>query len=240
MWGLPPIAANFAGGTNFAAGGACTGATSVHQPNSTDLPTQFAAFARQVPAPIAGALYTVDIGINDISAIFDTVGMTPVAIQAAANQAITNTSLFIDSLAGAGVLDLLLITIPDMSRMPGAAGQSPTYLQELRTLDSFYNTQLLASARALALKDGFRLTVIDLFTLTDALVANPGAFGFANATAPCWTGSSDALDGTLCAPILAGQDQYAFWDHGHPSARSHAIIAALVAIQLNPVPAATR
>ena len=67
-----------------------------------------------------------------------------------------------------------------------------------------------------------------------------GAFGFANATAPCWTGSSDALDGTLCAPILAGQDQYAFWDHGHPSACSHAIIAALVAIRLNPVPAATR
>ena len=77
--GLGTLAPSLAGGTDFAYGGALTGAT----PQDNDaanlaisLPTQLAQFRAQVPNPSPDALYAVTIGSNDLTAILSNSGLT--------------------------------------------------------------------------------------------------------------------------------------------------------------------
>ena len=85
------------------------------------------------------------------------------------------------------------------------------------------------------------LTVFDLntYALIDEAVQDPGAFGFSNVTAPCWTGgfTGYASGGSVCSTLPAVQDTYLFWDDVHPTAAGHLLVAdaALSAMGL-PVP----
>jgi len=56
---------------------------------------------------------------------------------------------------------------------------------------------------------------VDTATLLRAIVANPAAFGFTNATAPCFDGV------TVCS----NPDQYLFYDNFHPTTAGHALLA---------------
>jgi phospholipase/lecithinase/hemolysin len=64
--GLPALKPSLAGGTDFAYGGAETGATAVHTANPTDLPSQLGQFVTNVPKASPTALYTVWAGSNDV------------------------------------------------------------------------------------------------------------------------------------------------------------------------------
>jgi phospholipase/lecithinase/hemolysin len=74
--------------------------------------------------------------------------------------------------------------------------------------------------------DGLNLHVLDTYSLLDNVVENPGTYGFTNVTSPCLVGAVNYAGGTPCAPTMAGQDQYLFWDDIHPTAAGHAVIAA--------------
>jgi len=54
------------GGNDFAFGGAQTGTTAIEGLNPIDLPAQIADYALSHPKAVPGALYTLDIGANDI------------------------------------------------------------------------------------------------------------------------------------------------------------------------------
>ena len=75
------------------------------------------------------------------------------------------------------------------------------------------------------------ISYLDTFALVDAAVADPGAFGFTNVTAPCYVGLF-AGGGSVCID----PDHYLFWDTDHPSAMGHAAIAAAAAARV-PEPA---
>jgi phospholipase/lecithinase/hemolysin len=64
--GLPAPKPSLAGGTDYAYGGAETGATPVHAANPSDLPGQLGQFVASVPNPLPTALYTVWAGSNDV------------------------------------------------------------------------------------------------------------------------------------------------------------------------------
>jgi phospholipase/lecithinase/hemolysin len=64
------------GGNDFAFGGAQTGPTDINPPNPSnpihiDVPDQINAYDLFNPKPVAGALYTLDIGGNDIMNALD-------------------------------------------------------------------------------------------------------------------------------------------------------------------------
>jgi outer membrane lipase/esterase len=77
--------------------------------------------------------------------------------------------------------------------------------------------------------NGLKLYDLPTYAQTNAIVADPGLYGFDNATDPCWTGgfTGPQPGDTLCAPTVAGQDKYLFWDFVHPTERGHMLTANL-------------
>ena len=71
MLGLGTLRPSLAGGNDFAFGGAETGPTAIEGVNPGDLLFQVAQYAVLHPTPVGGALYTLDIGGNDIFKALD-------------------------------------------------------------------------------------------------------------------------------------------------------------------------
>jgi phospholipase/lecithinase/hemolysin len=57
-------------------------------------------------------------------------------------------------------------------------------------------------------------------------VANPGAFGFTNVTDPVWTGNFYDLNSGHFNTAGAAQSGFLFFDNLHPTATTHAMLAA--------------
>ena len=68
---------------------------------------------------------------------------------------------------------------------------------------------------------GVTISVLDLYATTNAIFANPGAYGF-----------TDTTDEGINAPPNTNLNQYVFWDDVHPTAAAHALIgdAAFAAV----------
>ena len=182
------------------------------------------------------ALYTFSIGANDLFAILggQTGGLTPAQAAGAAAQVVADQAA---ALAAAGAKKLVLFDVPDLGQTPEITSLgSPAASAAATALSLFFDQAVL---KDLAPAEAAGLTVYDLdtFNLIDAAVQNPGAFGFSNVTDPCWTGGFRGGPGSLCSTDPAEQDTSLFWDHVHPTAAGHLLVAdaALSALGL-PVP----
>jgi phospholipase/lecithinase/hemolysin len=236
--GLGTLTPSLAGGNDFAFGGAQTGPTDINpaRPHSNDLPDQVAAYARAHPTPVRGALYTLDIGANDIrSALEDyksgAIGLAEVSAVVA--EAEENTVDAIDELYALGARSLLFFGVQNLGNTPRFVG---TPLQSLA--DQFsqsFDATVLGDLGGL---DGLKVFAMKPAATFARIKADPAAFGFVNVTEPCWTGNfTDPSSGTLCSPTLAGQDEYLYWDQAHPTAAGHLIIADVAYALVAPEPA---
>jgi phospholipase/lecithinase/hemolysin len=227
--GLGAVTPSLAGGNDYAFGGAQTGTTLAHTQNSTDLLNQLTAFKSTVAHPQSDALYTLWIGANDLNALFGALAAgTPLNIGTDLSQAIGNVGSFVSGLAAAGMQNLLVLNVPDLSKTPDAralANSTATPAATLATIQQVtqqYNAALAATLANLAATDGFALTQIDTYRLLDQVGQNPGKYGLNNVTDPCWTGNlTDPNSGTVCSQ----PDKYLFWDGEHPTAAGHQILA---------------
>jgi phospholipase/lecithinase/hemolysin len=231
--GLPALTPSLAGGTDYAFGGATTGSASTNNSEVPDLEEQVGAFLLgHTPAP-SDALYTFSIGANDLFAILDSGVSLPIALADARAAALVVGSEA-SALAAKGARDLALFDVPDLGLTPGITALGPDASVAASALSAYFDQQVLAD---LAPAEAAGLTVYDLNTygLIDAAVQKPGAFGFSNVTAPCWTGgfTGPAPGDSLCST----PDTYLFWDGVHPTAAGHLLVAdaALRAMGL-PVP----
>jgi phospholipase/lecithinase/hemolysin len=124
--GLGAVSPSLAGGDDFAFGGAQTGPTSVNTGLPTDLVGQVAEFALQDPSPASDALYTLDIGANDIgNALAAYVQNSSFDLSSFVMQAVGNTVGAIDALYGDGARDLLYYEVPDLSIVPAFEAAGP-------------------------------------------------------------------------------------------------------------------
>jgi phospholipase/lecithinase/hemolysin len=237
--GLGTLTPSLAGGNDFAFGGAQTGATDINPANplGNDLPEQVAAYAQRHPTPVPGALYTLDIGANDIRAALqdyasDAIPLTEVTAVVA--QAEANTVEAIDDLYALGARSLIFFGVQNLGNTPRFDG---TPLQSLA--DQFSQSFDAAVLGGLSAPDADGLKVFDLqpAAMFAKIKADPGAYGFVNVTDPCWTGNfTNPSSGTLCSPTLAGQDTYLYWDQAHPTAAGHRIIAEVAYDTLTATP----
>jgi phospholipase/lecithinase/hemolysin len=162
-------------------------------------------------------LYTVWAGGNDAiqSAIS---GTDPIA---GATQAAANIASAVTQLAGTGAQYFLVPNLPNGGLFPIAAqlGADPAAANQLTI---FFNGQLDADLAPLASALGITIFRLDTYSLFQAIVANPSAYGLSDVTTPCKSGS------TICA----NPDQHLFWDNVHPTTVVHALIGAdaLVAV----------
>jgi phospholipase/lecithinase/hemolysin len=218
-------------GNDFAFGGAQTGGTIANPPvvagqtAPIGLTDQVAFFKTVDPSPTPGALYTLDIGANDILDALDGVKngtISPADLTTTfLNQTVANTVGAIAGLYNDGMRSLLYYEVPDLSLVPDYEALGPTLSAEAGTLALNFNTDVLSEVKALNLPG---LTVFDvpIFSELDQIVANPSAFGLTNVTTPCFSGNY-AKAGSVCAD----PNQFLFWDGEHPTAAANALTADL-------------
>lgn len=222
---IPAPTAALLGGTNFAYAGSLTGAADL-PPTGHDLPQQLAAFIQQNPNPMAGALYVVGSGANDLTAILDTQASIPVLEAMVAESARADVA-FIGNLAAHGAVNFLMSNVPDLGKTPIENVNGPQQAANASALTAYYNAVVAALVIPMASADHLNIDVIDTYSLVDQITADPAAYGFTNATDPVWTGNAtNPSSGTLAAATLAGQDRYLFWDYLHPTEAGAALIAA--------------
>jgi phospholipase/lecithinase/hemolysin len=224
-------ALSFPPGNDFAFGGAQTGETIVNQPVvggrtvPIGLTDQVASFKTVDPSPTPGALYTLDIGGNDMLNALTGVKNGSISLSDLTttflNQAVGNTVGAVADLYNDGMRSLLYYEVPDLSIVPDFAALGTTLSAEARTLALDFNADVLDEVKALNLPG---LTVFDVpvFSTLDQIVANPSAFGFTNVTSPCFSGGV-STSGSVCAD----PNQSLFWDGEHPTAAANALTADL-------------
>jgi phospholipase/lecithinase/hemolysin len=233
--GLPALTPSLTGGNDYAFGHATTGSTATANVDVPNLEQQVGLFFSGHATAPSDALYTFSIGANDLFNILGgmTGGLTPLQAAAAAAQVVASAA---GDLAAAGAKDLVLFDVPDLGVTPQITPLGPTVSAAATKLSGFFDQQVLLD---LAPVEAAGLTVFDLdtYALIDKAVQDPGAYGFSNAKAPCWTGDFAGNAGSLCSMLPAGQDTYLFWDNVHPTAAGQLIVAdaALSAMGL-PIP----
>ena len=236
--GLGPLTPSLQGGTDYAYGGAETGTTPVHAGNVSDLTGsngQIAQFQAANSTADPNALYTIWIGSNDLMDILT--GAPPSQYAADIAAAVANVDAAISALAADGAKDFLLATVPDLGKTPDAIADGPIAAAGASELSALFNSALVSSVDQIAALDSLDLSTLNTYSLLDQIVASPSSYGFTNVTTPCLTGAVDYSGGTVCAPTVAGQNQYLFWDSLHPTAAGHAIVADAALAVLTPEPA---
>jgi len=220
--GLGTVSPSAAGGNDFAVGGAQTGAT-LANPTAVplvDLNYQVQEFAVLKPSPEQGALYTLDIGANDIgNALSDYAGgtLTEAGLQTFLTEAIGNTVDAVSDLFGDGARSLLYYEVPDLAVVPAFSAAGALASQ----LSMEFNEGVLNGLKPLEAEG---LTVFDLPVYSDIedIVADPAKYGLSNVTGSCFSGNYDTPGAECATP-----DQYLFWDTEHPTAAGHAITAQI-------------
>jgi outer membrane lipase/esterase len=119
------------------------------------------------------------------------------------------------SLIGAGAKNILVSYLPPQGVTPLIQSEGPAAVAAIDALDVAFNNDIAADVTALrAANPGVTINVLDLYSSTTAILANPGAYGF-----------TDTTDEGINAPPGANLNQYLFWDDVHPTAAGHELIA---------------
>jgi phospholipase/lecithinase/hemolysin len=219
---LPAMTASVNGGNDFAVGGAQTGPTPVNSGSPIDLDAQVGLFTAlhflQGSSSNSGALYTLDIGANDImNALGKYTPSDAMDLAAFLNQAASNTVKAVDDLVKDGAKDLVYYEVPDLSVVPAFE----KYGSEAGTLAKDFNEDVLAGIAPLE-SQGLTVFDVPIFNALDQIVAGRTKYDFKNVTTPCISGNFDTA-GTACD----NPNQYLFWDQEHPTAAAHALTADL-------------
>ncbi len=210
------LAPSVLGGSDYAYGGA-----GVIQ-NVFPVPTiaaQAQGYLAAHPQADPHALFAIWAGANDILAI-DGSGAPLDQQSAQITAAARLEGRLIDQLQAAGVRRLIVFNVPDIGITPGAVAPD-TALS--RTYDAVLNGEL-AGRRG--------VVPVNIFLLLHEAVADPSAFGFANAATPACTTSTSIL----CTPQTLVQPDapsaFVFADSVHPTTAAHQAVAELVISEL--------
>lgn len=222
--GLPTVQASLSGGTDFAYGGAETGDDPLHHSTPIDLPSQLQQFEIQDPHPAANALYTLSAGSNDVlDAISEFRSNQNTAVQDL-QAGVNNVEHFVAGLAGRGAVNLAVLDVPDIGKTPQARSQGNAAIAS--SLSKLFDQDLKQTLGVLAAQAHLNLHIVDTYKLIDQAVAHPHKFGLKNVTKPVWTGNFiDPNSGKLTSTNPAVQNKHLFWDHLHPTAHAHSVLA---------------
>jgi phospholipase/lecithinase/hemolysin len=243
--GLPPLTPSLPpyNGTDYAVGSAQSGATLFNPtPSPADLLNgQIPAFNAANPGGAnPNGLYTIWIGSNDLAAIPATA--TLAQVETDIGDIAGNIDTAISDLASVGAKNFLVVTVPNLGDTPEALAGGAATVAALSELSATFDSTLVSGAgpipslAELAAGDSVNISVLNAYALTDAIVADPSAYGFTNVTAPCLVGAVNYAGGTPCST----PNQYLYWDaEGHPTAAANQIIAGAALPLVTPEPALT-
>lgn len=207
------------GGSNFAFAGARIGPASSPSsvPGLADQVGMFLGVTGGM-AP-ASALYVVEGGGNDARDVLAAAlgGTDPTALIQAY---VGNVLNILMTLATAGADEFLLWNVPDIGKIPAILAvdaMAPGVSAVASSLVLSMNQALAIGLTLLPAGVSDGIHYFDAYGALDAMVANPGAFGFGNVTDPC----------AMSAACIADPSGYLFWDGIHPTTAGHAVMAQL-------------
>jgi len=203
--------------TNFAIGGATTGTVNTIKPIlPPNLPTinafngledQINSFISDPNPADPNALYTIWAGANDYVGEGQTNPAIPVG------RLVTDVRL----LAQKGAKNILIANLPNLGELP-VTNNTPNSAP-LNLLTQANNGGLSQGLNGLrpSLPSDVKLTLLDINSLFNSVQANPGNYGFLDATNGC----------LLIA--CTNPNQFLFWDTLHPTTQGHQIIGQFAA-----------
>ena len=180
--------------------------------------TRYLSGGTTIPASRAVGIW---IGGNDYIAVLSTPSSNPTA---AAQAAIAATAGAVATQAGrlyaAGARQFILFNLPPLGSIPLTSDRSAADKASANTVSDLHSQAIKATASALRAQ-GATVTVVDVQTLFQGLVASPSTYGFTNVTVPCIT-PAGATGACATAAAAAGT---VFFDPLHPTAAAHQMIA---------------
>jgi len=205
--------------SNYAVGGARAVAD---YPCRFNLPAQVSAYLTDFPHTSDRSLVAIEIGGNDVrDALIAAalLGQDPTPyIQGALESLASNiTQLYLH-----GARRFLLLNVPDVGKTPAVRMLDQLYpgiAGYAGLLSRGYNGGLAGAVQGLNLAlPGIDVRILDVYATLNTVVADPGNYGFVNATEACVTPNQPPF-------ACAMPDTYAFWDGIHPTKALHALVA---------------
>jgi phospholipase/lecithinase/hemolysin len=206
--GLAAPTPYLAGGSNYAFGGASTGAgytTFVPGQQVPNVDTQIGAYLA-TNTPSASQLFTIWAGANNL--LIGNQSDPTVPAHDIANE--------ITALAGAGAKQFLIPNLPLLGEIPLTNTMSASVRQSLDAWSVGFNQTLQAEMTQLQQSLGVQIHVLDIQGLFQNVLANPAKYGFTNVTGFAQNSS------------LSGNG-YLFWDLEHPTTAADQLIGELAA-----------
>jgi phospholipase/lecithinase/hemolysin len=206
---------------DLAVGGATASDTSPGAAPGINLPEQVAAYLAGLngrPAP-NGTTAVIYIGNNDYINFLESgqpKKKNPLTATDVEMNVVSNINNAVGALTAAGVDKIALFTLPDLAITPEFQALGPKAVASARALDMLNNTALAAIAAA-----NPNVQLVDIFKLSDAVSADPLAFGLTDTTVPMI--DLKAHKTTEFAPNEIG-----FFDGIHPTYAGQGIQAAFV------------
>lgn len=183
------------GGSNYAVGSAMTGSA-----NPADMQNQVNLFLATHPGSASSsALYTFWGGAEDIFA-----AQNPIT-------AADNIAAQIEQVAADGGQNFLWLNQPGLGGIP-ALSADPVAVAEANFASMQFNQEWALQVSNLD-SLGINVIGVDIDTLYNNILANPGAYGFNNVAEAC-----DATVG--CNP-----DTFLYWDSLHPTTSADSLVA---------------
>ena len=115
------------------------------------------------------------------------------------------------------------MNLPDFGSLPSYSSKGPLGVALGGFASLTYNaTETAALQKVAAAAPGTNIIQIDAASVFQAVISNPGAFGFSNVTASC-VNTLACVTGTF-----AQQNQFLFWDTVHPTDAGHRLLATVI------------
>ncbi|BAZ26532.1 GDSL family lipase [Kalymmatonema gypsitolerans NIES-4073] len=215
-------------GINFAFGGSNSGTDNAFIPGVPGVLAQVGLFTQPLLANNQkvdpNGLYAVWGGGNDY--LF---GQNPDV-----TQTVKNVSDSVGLLAQAGAKNILVFNLPDLGKTPIALRTGNSSI--LTTLTNAHNAGLATVVNQLSNNiPGVNIIPVDIDSLFNQVIANPGEFGFQ------FVNSSCVIYNIQTNQVLKSCDNpndYLFFDEVHPTTNAHKLVAetALASIRSKSVP----
>ena len=216
------------GGTNYAYAGARTGTvpgvtTPPGVPSMVVQVEQYLASVGYVAQ--AQTLFVVDAATvgNNIADALTLSATDPTAPTKVLTAAVTDVVGIIQRLYAAGGRQIAVLNSANVGRTPRVQSLGPAAVAGATQLSAQFNGALAQQVAILkATSPGLNVYVADFFALNEQINANPAAFGFTNATQPCFD------VGVTPPTVCANASQYAYWDVFHPTQAAGAYMAKIL------------
>lgn len=231
-------------GVNYATGGSRSGDQNILNALPLGLQQQLESFIAPLletnQSANSDALYTIWAGANDYlqnTLVSDNVSPGP---EPNPDTTVNNITDGIEALYGVGARNFLIPNLPSLGLTPLAtfidtSTNTTDTSDMLNQLTDEHNQKLeLAIAELEQSLSGATITLLDVNSIFDDIIDNPGQSGITNVTGS-WSDTvlyfcpdaSLGTDGSVesCDQNIPDPDKYLFWDIIHPTAAAHQVIA---------------